>query len=70
MKDLKDLYTITYQITDKGKEYPPRTKEIPVKNRMVEDTLLKDLKKWRSAEGWSLKFEVKIITFYQSGYSN
>ena len=68
---MKDTYMVTYQITDGGKEYPPMQKEIVMKQKCsVEEALKKDLKKWRSAEGWTSKAQVKIITFYQSGYSN
>jgi hypothetical protein len=68
---MKDLYKVTYQISDKGVDYPVREEEITVsKNKTVSASLRTQLNKYRHAMCLSTKFTVKIVSQYQSGWSN
>ena len=68
---MKDVYNVSYQITDRGIEYPVKEEEVVVsKGKTVLDSLKTQLNKYRFAMNLSTKFTVKIVSQYHSGFSN
>jgi hypothetical protein len=59
---MKDLFKVTYVISDKGIDYPTKEEEVAVpKGLTVEYCLKKNLSKYRHAMELTKKFSIKII---------
>jgi hypothetical protein len=68
---MKDVYNVSYQITDRGVEFPVKEEEVVIsKGKTVLDSLKTQLNKYRHAMNLSTKFTVKIVSQYHSGWSN
>lgn len=68
---MKNVYNVSYQITDRGVEFPVKEEEVIIpKGKTVYDSLKTQLNKYRYSMNLSTKFTVKIVSQYHSGWSN
>ena len=69
MKELKDVFRVKYQITDRGVAFPEKEEDIVVpKGASVLLCLEKHIRKYRHASDLSTKFTLKPISYYHNGY--
>lgn len=68
---MKDLFNVTYVITDRGINFNPKTEEVSVsKGKTVESSLTTLLNKYRHAMDLSKKFKFIITETVHCGWSN
>jgi hypothetical protein len=68
---MKDLFKVTYEIVDRGIQYPATQMEVAVKKgESVDATLKTNLNKYRHAMDLSRKFAVTVVEKNHIGYSS